>query len=95
MEQEVIWLTILLLRGKIPFYPPPPVCIFNLIFFIYSFFPVIVQPPISVLSNSVYGIFVKAGICRKTVRRVDIASAPTGITVALPGIRSLDMDRRK
>jgi len=61
-----------------------------LIFF--SFFPVIVQPPISVLSNSVYSIFVKAGICRKTVRRVDIASAPTGITVALPGIRSLDMD---
>ncbi|KAF0761524.1 transmembrane protein 115 [Aphis craccivora] len=60
-----------------------------------SFFPVIVQPPISVLSNSVYSIFVKAGICRKTVRRVDIASAPTGITVALPGIRSHDMDRRK
>lgn len=60
-----------------------------------SFFPVIIQPPISVLSNSIYSIFVKAGICRKTVRRVDIASAPTGITVALPGIRSLDMDRRK
>lgn len=93
MEQEVIWLTILLLRGKIPFYLP--LCFFNLIFFIYSFFPVIVQPPISMLSNSVYSIFVKAGICRKTVRRVDIASAPTGITVALPGIRSLDMDRRK
>lgn len=64
-------------------------------FFFISFFPVFIQPPISVLSNSVYSIFVKAGICRKTVRRVDIASAPTGITVALPGIRSLDMDRRK
>ncbi|XP_050436329.1 transmembrane protein 115 [Adelges cooleyi] len=60
-----------------------------------NFFPVVVQPPISVLSNSIYGMLVKAGICRKTVRRVDIASAPTGITVVLPGIRSHDMDRRK
>ncbi|XP_050533146.1 transmembrane protein 115 isoform X2 [Daktulosphaira vitifoliae] len=60
-----------------------------------SFFPVTIQPPISVLSNSVYSGLVRAGICRKTVRRVDIASAPTGITVALPGIRSQDIDRRK
>lgn len=53
-----------------------------------------IQPPISVASNSVYSIFVKIGLCRKVVRRFDMSN-PTGVSVQVPGGDQHDMERRR
>lgn len=62
--------------------------------FFYSFFPNVLQPPIAVVSNTVYSALVRIGLCRKVVRRYDMAN-PTGVTVTLPGIDPHDMERRR
>ncbi|KAK9679148.1 Eukaryotic integral membrane protein (DUF1751) [Popillia japonica] len=59
-----------------------------------SFFPNVIQPPIAVVSNTIYGAFVRIGICRKVVRRFDIAN-PTGVTISVPGTDQHDMERRR
>lgn len=59
-----------------------------------SFFPNVIQPPIAIVSNIIYGALVKIGLCRKVVRRFDIAN-PTGVTVSMPGIDQHDMERRR
>ncbi|GJQ80375.1 hypothetical protein Trydic_g12238 [Trypoxylus dichotomus] len=59
-----------------------------------SFFPNVIQPPIAVVSNTIYGTFVNMGICRKVVRRFDIAN-PTGVTISIPGNDQHDMERRR
>lgn len=59
-----------------------------------SFFPNVIQPPIAVFSNTVYGCLVRAGICRKFIRRFDMAN-PTGITISVPGQDPHDMERRR
>ncbi|KAJ8945131.1 hypothetical protein NQ318_001596 [Aromia moschata] len=60
-----------------------------------SFFPNVIQPPIAVLSNSIHSGLVRIGICRKVVRKFDIAN-PTGITVSVPGgTDQHDMERRR
>ncbi|KAF2882998.1 hypothetical protein ILUMI_23177 [Ignelater luminosus] len=59
-----------------------------------SFFPNVVQPPIAVISNTIYGALVKIGLCRKVVRRFDMAN-PTGITILIPGVDQHDMERRR
>lgn len=60
-----------------------------------SFFPNVMQPPISILSNTVHSGMVRIGLCRKTIRKFDMAAAPTGVTVTLPGNDPQDMERRR
>ncbi|GFG34314.1 hypothetical protein Cfor_08940 [Coptotermes formosanus] len=43
----------------------------------------------------VHEFLVRIGICRRTVRKFDMAAAPTGITISLPGIDPHDMERRR
>lgn len=63
--------------------------------FLYSFFPNVLQPPMAVLGNSIHKLLVKARICRRTVKQVNVAVAPTGVTVSLPGLDPHDMERRR
>lgn len=60
----------------------------------FSFFPNVIQPPIAVVSNSIYSCLVKIGICRKMVRKFDISN-PSGITISVPGTDQHDMERRR
>lgn len=60
-----------------------------------SFFPTVLQPPIAVFSNTVHSFLVRIRLCRRTVRKFDMAAAPTGVTVTLPGIDPHDMERRR
>lgn len=53
-----------------------------------------IQPPISVASNSIHSVFVKIGLCKKVVRRFDMTN-PTGVTVSVPGADHHDMERRR
>jgi len=59
-----------------------------------TLFPNVVQPPVSVLSNTVFSLLVKCKICKKPVRRYDVG-APAGITISLPGAESQDAERRR
>ncbi|XP_071443609.1 transmembrane protein 115-like isoform X1 [Hetaerina americana] len=59
-----------------------------------SFFPNVLQPPIAVVSNTIYGSLVKVGVCSRPVRKYN-AGAPTAITISLPGIDPHDMERRR
>ena len=52
------------------------------------------QPPVSVLSNTVFSLLVKCRVCKKPVRRYDVG-APAGITISLPGAESQDAERRR
>jgi len=63
--------------------------------FCFSFFPNVLQPPIAVVGNTVHEFLVRIGICHRTVRKFDMAAAPTGITISLPGIDPHDMERRR
>ncbi|CAH0555441.1 unnamed protein product [Brassicogethes aeneus] len=58
-----------------------------------SFFPNVIQPPIALLSNSIYNGFVKIGLCKKVVKKIDMAN-PTGVTI-VPGSDQHDMERRR
>lgn len=70
-------------------------CGYFLFFTFYSsFFPNVIQPPIAVVSNTIYEGFVKIGMCPKVVRRFDIAN-PTGVTISVPGTDQHDMERRR
>ncbi|ODN00644.1 Transmembrane protein [Orchesella cincta] len=60
-----------------------------------SFFPNVLQPPISVLSNSIFGLFVKVGCCRKPIKRFADASGPSSIQISLPGSDPSDAERRR
>ncbi|XP_050305171.1 transmembrane protein 115 [Anthonomus grandis grandis] len=59
-----------------------------------SFFPNVIQPPIAVVSNSIYNAFVKIGLCKKSLRKFDMAN-PSGVTVTVPGVDQHDMERRR
>uniref|UniRef100_A0A1Y1L7D6 Uncharacterized protein n=1 Tax=Photinus pyralis TaxID=7054 RepID=A0A1Y1L7D6_PHOPY len=58
------------------------------------FFPNVIQPPVAVISNTVHGMLVKIGLCRKVVRRFDMAN-PTGVTISVPASEQHDMERRR
>jgi membrane associated rhomboid family serine protease len=60
-----------------------------------SFFPNVLQPPIALVGNTVHEFLVRIGICHRTVRKFDMAAAPSGITISLPGIDPHDMERRR
>jgi hypothetical protein len=66
-----------------------------IISFCFSFFPNVLQPPIALVGNTVHEFLVRIGICHRTVRKFDMAAAPTGITISLPGIDPHDMERRR
>lgn len=93
------WQTTLPLLGEIwfYFYKIGAFCKLCLCFItiIFSFFPNVLQPPMSVVGNSVYKLLVKARLCRRTVKQINLAVAPTGVTVSLPGLDPHDMERRR
>jgi hypothetical protein len=60
-----------------------------------SFFPNVLQPPISVLANSIFQFFVKVGLCRKPVKRFADTSGPSSISISLPGSDPHDAERRR
>merc|ERR1711990_1429631 len=59
-----------------------------------TLFPNVLQPPVAVLSNTIFLLLVRCKVCRKPVRRYDVG-APTGITISLPGAESQDAERRR
>ena len=63
--------------------------------FYFSFFPNVLQPPISVFANSVFQFFVKIGLCRKPVKRFVDSSGPSSISITLPGSDPNDAERRR
>jgi len=60
-----------------------------------SFFPNVLQPPISVMANSLFKFLVKVGICRKQVKRFVDSSGPSSISISLPGSDTHDAERRR
>ena len=66
----------------------------KLIFISLSFFPEVVQPVIGVIGNSFFLLLVRLKICKKPQRTYDV-SAPTTITVSLPGTDPQDAERRR
>jgi membrane associated rhomboid family serine protease len=59
-----------------------------------TFFPEMLQKPVSHLSEVLYSVFVKVKICPKWVRSYDISSS-SAVTIKLPGVDSVDAERRK
>ncbi|CAG9761071.1 unnamed protein product [Ceutorhynchus assimilis] len=59
-----------------------------------SFFPNVIQPPIALVSNTIYNALVRIGICKKSVRKFDLAN-PSGVTVTVAGADQHDMERRR
>jgi len=61
-----------------------------------TLFPNVLQPAVSVFSNTVFSLMVKCGVCTKPIRRYDVGAAgPSGITISLPGAESQDAERRR
>nr|CAI5830237.1 unnamed protein product [Callosobruchus analis] len=60
-------------------------------FTIASFFPNVIQPPIAMISNTIYSGLVKIGLCRKVVRKYDVAN-PIGVTISIPGSSTSNID---
>ncbi|KAK2725110.1 hypothetical protein QYM36_001535 [Artemia franciscana] len=59
-----------------------------------SFFPTVLQPPISVFSNLLFRCLVSVKICKKPIRKYDIG-APSSIAIRLPGMDAQDAERRR
>ncbi|XP_055342776.1 transmembrane protein 115-like [Paramacrobiotus metropolitanus] len=61
-----------------------------------TFFPNVLQPPVSKVVNIFHGVLVKLRILKKQQRKYNFAeSLPSGISVTLPGSSQLDAERRK
>lgn len=59
-----------------------------------TLFPNVLQPPVAVLSATIFSLLVRCKVCRRPVRRYDVG-APTGITISLPGAETQDAERRR
>lgn len=59
-----------------------------------SFFPNVLQPPLAMIGNTVFEFLVRIKVCRKPVRKYNIASS-SSITVSLPGTDPQDAERRR
>jgi membrane associated rhomboid family serine protease len=59
-----------------------------------SFFPEFAQPAVAVVANTVHGVLVKVGVCKKMVKRYDVG-APSAITLTLSPAERADNDRRR
>ncbi len=73
-------------------------------FAFHTFFPNVLQPPIALVCGAVFAVLVRMRVCRKPIRRYDIAGgvggAPGGgggaISISLPGVEpSHDTERRR
>jgi len=70
-------------------------CVLNTsIFFLFSFFPETVQPVLAPIFNTIFNGLVNIKLCKKPQKKYDI-SAPTTITVSLPGTDPQDAERRR
>lgn len=51
------------------------------------FFPNVLQPPVAVLCNSIFDMLVRIGLCRRPVKKFNIAHsmAPGTISIQMPG----------
>jgi membrane associated rhomboid family serine protease len=59
-----------------------------------TFFPEPLQPAMNSLSDPVYRLLVRAKLCPKRTRTVDITSL-SSVTISLPGMDKADAERRK
>lgn len=64
-------------------------------FAFHTFFPNVIQPPIALLCNAIFTIMVNLRICRRPVRKYDIGSSASSISISLPGVESHDTERRR
>ncbi|XP_076351805.1 transmembrane protein 115 [Tachypleus tridentatus] len=64
-------------------------------FTVASFFPNVLQPPIAVVSNAVFEFLVKIKLCKKPIRKYNMGSSSSSITVNLPGTDPQDAERRR
>ena len=60
----------------------------------FRFFPTVLQPPVAVLSNSVYGLLILSKICKKPIKKYDVGG-PSSITISLPGTEPHDAERQR
>jgi len=62
-----------------------------------SFFPIIMQPFIAIVSNTIFDLLVRIKICKRPPKRYNVG-APSHITISLPGgstIDNSDAERRR
>ena len=67
-------------------------------FAFHTFFPNVIQPPIALVCNTIFSVFVKFKICKRPVRKYDISgpSSSASISISLPGTElSHDTERRR
>ena len=64
-------------------------------FAFHTFFPNVVQPPIAFLCQTIFSALVKMRLCKRPVRKYDIGSARSAISISLPGVESHDTERRR
>ena len=69
-------------------------CVCCSVFDLCSFFPSRISPFVAVIASVVYALLVRLHICRTPQRKYDI-SAPTTITVTLPGASAQELERRR
>ncbi|CAF0756152.1 unnamed protein product [Adineta ricciae] len=59
-----------------------------------SFFPSPIAPIISILANTIFGLFVQLKLCKPFVKKYNVASS-SGLTITIPGPDAADADRRR
>ncbi|CAL1269697.1 unnamed protein product [Larinioides sclopetarius] len=59
-----------------------------------SFFPNVMQPPLIVISNAVFGFLVYIKLCKKPIRKYNLA-ASTSVILNIPGTEPHDAERRR
>lgn len=64
-------------------------------FAFHTFFPNVFQPPVAMVSSTIFSLLVKLKICRRPVRKYDIGSSGSSISISLPGVESHDTERRR
>ncbi|XP_038054322.1 transmembrane protein 115-like [Patiria miniata] len=59
-----------------------------------TFFPEVMQPPVAIVTNTVYSFLVRIRLCKKQIRKYDVG-APSPININLPGSDPADAERRR
>ena len=59
-----------------------------------TLFPTVLQPGVSVISNTIFMVLISCKVCTRPVQKYDIG-APAGITISVPGTESQDAERRR
>eukprot|EP00794_Sanderia_malayensis_P015685 gene15685-17267_t len=63
-------------------------------FLLATFFPAPMRPPVNRISQLIFNILLKIGLCKAPVRTYDVG-APSSITISLPGSSPSDAERRR